>query len=223
MARIARVVVPGLPHHITQRGNRRQETFFCNADYEAYIDLLSESCARCRVQVWAYCLMPNHVHLIAVPRSAAGLRLAIGEAHRRYTRHVNSREDWCGYLWQGRFASTVLDNEYLRAAARHVAMNPVRARLARRPETYRWSSAGAHIRGRPDRLVAPERLLKYVPDFAEIVRLPLEEDVQEALRRHGRTGRPLGSERFVKRLERRLGRDLLPRKPGRKPKTGHGD
>ena len=91
MARMARVVAPGLPHHITQRGNRRQETFFCEDDYAVYIELMAEWCARCGVEVWAYCLMPNHVHLITVPESEDSLRRAIGEAHRRYTRRINFR------------------------------------------------------------------------------------------------------------------------------------
>lgn len=109
MVRLARVVVPGLPHHITQRGNRRQETFFCVEDYQEYLALIGEWYRACAVEVWAYCLMPNHVHLIAVPESADGLRRAIGEAHRRYTRRMNFREGWRGHLWQGRFASWVCD------------------------------------------------------------------------------------------------------------------
>ncbi len=94
MARLARVVAPGCPHHVTQRGNCRQQTFFCDANYRAYLDLMAEWCERCGVEIWAYCLMPNHVHLIATPETAQGLRRAIGEAHRRYTRHVSRREDW---------------------------------------------------------------------------------------------------------------------------------
>ena len=126
MARLARVVVPGLPHHITQRGNRRQQTFFCDEDYEYYLELMGQWCTVHQVEIWAYCLMPNHVHLIAVPQSPDGLRLAIGEVHRRYTRMVNFREGWRGHLWQGRFASFVLDEPYVLTAARYVELNPVR-------------------------------------------------------------------------------------------------
>jgi putative transposase len=103
MARIAREVAPGMPHHVTQRGNRRLQTFFNDVDYQAYLELMSEWCARYKVQIWAYCLIPNHVHLIAVPETKEGLNLAIGEAHRRYTRRINFREGWRGHLWQGRF------------------------------------------------------------------------------------------------------------------------
>ena len=119
MARLARVVAPGLPHHITQRGNRRQQTFLCDEDYRSYLELMGQWCGAHQVEIWAYCLMPDHVHLIAVPQSADGLRRAIGEAHRRYTRMVNFREGWRGHLWQGRFSSFVLD-ERVRADRRAI-------------------------------------------------------------------------------------------------------
>jgi putative transposase len=111
------VIVPGCPHHITQRGNRRQPTFFGDDDYQAYLALMADWLRRGGVQVWAWCLMPNHVHLIAVPETAQGLARAVGEAHRRYTRRVNFREGWRGYLWQGRFASYPMDGSYTLADA----------------------------------------------------------------------------------------------------------
>ena len=104
MARLARVVVEGVAHHVTQRGNRRQQTFFSDADYEAYLALLAEGSQAAGVEVWGYCLMPNHVHLILVPSTADGLRAALGEAHRRYSRGINLRQGWRGFLWQGRVA-----------------------------------------------------------------------------------------------------------------------
>src|SRR5665213_1418910 len=99
MARIARVVAAGVPHHVTQRGNRRQQTFFSDSDYDTYRSLLADGCRKANVAVWAYCFMPNHVHLILVPRDEDGLRAALGETHRRYSREVNFREGWRGYLW----------------------------------------------------------------------------------------------------------------------------
>ena len=220
MARIARVVAPGIPHHITQRGNRRQETFFCAEDYQAYIALLGEWCGYCAVEVWAYCLMPNHVHVIAVPSSEDGLRRAIGEAHRRYTRRVNFREGWRGHLWQGRFASFPLDETYLLAAARYIEQNPVRAGLAARPWGYPWSSATAHVSGRDDSLVKAAPLLERVGDWKDFLCLGVSEDEVKQLRRHERTGRPLGSERFIGAVERKLGRPLRRGKPGPK-RSGH--
>ena len=129
MPRIARIVVPHLPHHVTQRGNRRMKTFFCDEDYLEYLRLLAHWCSRHGNRIWAYCLMPNHVHLIVVPRTADGLRRGIGEAHRRYSRRINFRQGWRGHLWQARFASFVMDEPHLIAAARYVERNPVRARL----------------------------------------------------------------------------------------------
>jgi len=123
MVRLARVVVPGMPHHVTQRGNRRMQTFFCDEDYRAYLSLMVEWCGRHGVAIWTYCLMPNHVHLILVPPREDAMARAVGEAHRRYTRRVNFREGWRGHLWQERFASFVMDERYLPAAARYVEMN----------------------------------------------------------------------------------------------------
>src|SRR5271165_2027832 len=169
MARLARVVAPGFPHHITQRGNRRQQTFFCDEDYRSYLELISEWCGAFEVEVLAYCLMPSHLHLIAVPRSADGLRRAIGEVHRRYTRMVNFREGWRGHLWQGRFASFVLDEDHLLTAARYVELNPVDAGLVRAPSRYRWSSAAAHLRGRDDALVQVAPLLQMAPNWRRLL------------------------------------------------------
>ena len=217
MARLARVVAPGLPHHVTQRGNRRQKTFFCEKDYVAYIRLMKEWCTRCHVDIWAYCLMPNHVHLIAVPESEDGLRLAIGEAHRRYTRRVNFREGWRGHLWQGRFASFVMDQPHLLSAARYIEMNPVMAGLVSRPQDWRWSSAAAHIAGQNDTLVKANPLTQLVSTgWQAFLQLPVDDESLTLLRRHEKTGRPLGDKTFVENLENMLGRILTAQKPGRK-------
>ncbi|NLH50842.1 MAG: transposase [Myxococcales bacterium] len=218
MARIARVVVPGLPHHVTQRGVRRQITFFNESDYESYLELMAEWCARCGVSIWSYCLMPNHVHLIATPDEADGLRRGIGEAHRRYTRRINFREGWRGYLWQGRFASFPLDERHLLAAARYVELNPVRAGLVARPEDYRWSSAAAHLSGRDDLLVRTRPLLEMVSDWRAFLQSALSDEELADLRRHEHTGRPLGDERFIESIERKIDRLLRRKKPGPKPK-----
>ena len=217
MARLARAVAAGMPHHVTQRGNRRQDVFFCDADRELYIDLMADWCTRCGVEIWAYCLMDNHVHLIAVPEAPDGLARAIGEAHRRYTRHVNQREDWTGHLWQSRFASYAMDETHLIAAARYVERNPVEAGAVRAARDYRWSSARAHLAGRDDALCTVRPLLEIVPDWRALLRRA--EDAADAalIEKHSRTGRPLGSDHFVAGLETALGRPLRKRKPGPKP------
>ncbi len=218
MARLARVVVAGIPHHVTQRGNRRLTTFFSEEDYAAYVSLLAEWCPQCGVEIWAYCLMPNHVHLIAVPESEEGLRHALGEAHRRYTRRVNFREGWRGHLWQGRFASFAMDNRYLMRAARYVELNPVRAKLCRAPWRWPWSSAAAHVAGRDDALVQVKPLLERAGDWRTFLSEGLETNDVETLRSHERTGRPLGHTLFLDRIEKKLGRIVRPHKAGRKPK-----
>jgi putative transposase len=218
MARLARVVAAGVPHHVTQRGNRRQPTFFVDDDYRSYLDLLGVACRRFGVELWAYCLMPNHVHLIAMPEGETGLRLALGEAHRRYTRAVNARQGWVGHLWQGRFASCALDDAHVVAAARYVELNPVRARLTRRARDWPWSSARAHLAGRDDGVVKVRPLLDAVGDWRAFLSEEPDAALLDGLRRHERTGRPLGSDAFVAGLEAALGRELRPRKPGRKPR-----
>lgn len=218
MARIARVIAAGIPHHVTQRGNRRLPTFFRDEDYLAYIALMSEWCQKCRVEIWAYCLMPNHVHLIAAPESEDGLRRGIGEAHRRYSRMINFRENWRGHLWQGRFASFPMDENYLLAAALYVEMNPVRANLVTDSAAWPWSSAQAHLMGKDDGLVKVSPLLEMVGDWKTFL-TGANEDLLNDIRKHERNGRPLGSEEFVESLEVDLNRTLKPEKPGPKGKT----
>ena len=213
MARIARVVAPGFPHHITQRGNRRQDTFFREEDYRHYLDLMAEWCHKYKGEIWAWCLMTNHVHLIAVPREGNGLARAIGEAHRRYTRLINFRHGWRGHLWQERFSSFVMDENHLLATARYIEMNPVAAGMVTHPEDYPWSSARAHLGGDNDALVKVSPLLKLVGDWKTFLTLSSQEEI-ELFHRHERTGRPLGSEKFITRMERKLGRTLRPQKPG---------
>ena len=217
MARISRAVIPGLPHHITQRGNRRLRTFFEPDDYRRYLDLMAEACAWHRVEIWAWCLMPNHAHLIAVPSSEEGLRLAMSEAHRRYTTEVNRREGWQGHLWQGRFASFVMDERHTLAAARYIELNPVRAGLVMFAEQYPWSSARAHLAGRDDSLVRVDPLLKRMPDWRRFLGDGTATDAAVEIRKHQSTGRPLGSDEWVAEMELRAGRVLRPLRGGRPP------
>jgi len=218
MARMARVVVPFYPHHVTQRGNRRQRTFFGDDDYSTYVELMAEFCRKAGTRVWAYCLMPNHVHLVMVPSHADGLRAALGEAHRRYTRRVNFRRKWRGHLWQERFHSFPMEESYLLATVRYVERNPVAARLCRRPEAWPWSSAAAHLHGRDDGLVEVQPMLTLVDDWEAYLSDPCDEEIGAHIKKHSRTGRPLGDERFVRSLERITGRVLRRRRPG--PKHG---
>ncbi|HKJ64394.1 MAG TPA: transposase [Desulfopila sp.] len=219
MARIARVVVPGIPHHIIQRGNRRLETFFSEADYKEYLYLMADWCNRCKVDIWAYCLMPNHVHLVSVAHSEDGLRRAIGEAHRRYTRHVNNRHGWKGHLWQGRFASYPMDEAYLLATVRYILLNPVRAGIVKKAHVYRWSSCKAHLEAKDDILVKTAPLAEIVADWRAFLEEEIQGEQYAAIRSHEKTGRPLGDDAFLDELERVTARSLKKKKPGPKKHT----
>ncbi len=219
MGRLPRVVIPGMPHHVTQRGNRRQTTFFGPEDCDLYLRILSQSCFLKDVEIWSYCLMPNHVHLIATPKREDGLRRAIGDAHRRYTLAINGRHEWRGHLWQGRFASFPMDERHLLAAARYIEMNPVKAGIARRPEDYPWSSARAHLSGRDDALVKVAPLLGFVGDWRCFLKEGLPKSAARTIEEHERTGRPLGDDAFLDKIERLAGRSMRPRRPGRPMKT----
>ena len=204
---------------MTQRGNRRQQVFFSDDDYIAYRTLLAEGCKAAGVAVWAYCLMPDHVHLILTPSDEDGLRAALGETHRRYTRHVNFRENWRGYLWQGRFASFPMDEAYTLTCARYVELNPVRADMVRRARDWRWSSARAHLKGEDDVLVRVKPMLTLAPEWGAFLAEGLDAASRETIRAGERTGRPLGSKQFITKLEKRLDRTLARQKPGPKPRA----
>lgn len=218
MARLARLVVPGLPHHVTQRGNRREPVFFGDGDYRLYLELVGAAAGKSGTAVWAYCLMPNHVHFILVPSHADGLRATFAEAHRRYTSMINARLGQTGHLWQGRFSSAAMDEAHLMAAARYVAMNPVRAGLAARADGWPWSSVHAHLAGRDDAVVTVRPLLERIGDFAAFLDEPGDADAVAALRKSYATGRPVGSPRWIAGLEAATARPLAPRKRGPKPR-----
>ena len=217
MARIARIVVPHQPHHVTQRGNRRQAVFFYEADYRMYLKYLSEAIQKTAAEIWAYCLMPNHVHLVIVPASEDGLRGTFSDAHRRYTRYINFREGWRGHLWQERFHSFVMDEDYLMAAVRYVELNPVRAGLCQTPEEWCWSSVRPHIDGKDDGVVTVKPMLERVNQWSDYLSVNDSERL-DLMRKHQRTGRPLGNDAFLQYMETLVGRTVRPAKPGPKMK-----
>lgn len=225
MPRLSRVVLPDHVHHVTQRGVRRGDIFWEDADRWVYLRHMKEQTARFGVQVLSYCLMTNHVHLLAVPSTPDGLARAIGEAHRRYTLFINRKVKVSGYLFQGRFASCPLDEAHLLAAARYVLLNPVRAHLVERAINYCWSSAAFHTQDRTrDGLVEKNDLLGLLPDTRAWRQLleneaDVEKDEQAgAVRQLTRTGRPCGTPTFVDHAEQICGRPLAPKKPGPVPR-----
>ena len=221
MARLPRLVIPGLPHHVTQRGNGRRKTFFEEADYALYLDLFAQAAERAHVEVWAYCLMPNHVHLLLVPRDEDGLRRALAATHRRHAGRVHARLKRTGHFWQGRYGSVAMDEDHLIAALRYVALNPVRARLVARAADWPWSSTRALLAGRDDAVVTVAPALSRAGDFAAF----LDEDFDEAaayapLRKAELVGRPVGAPAWIERMEARTGLTLAPRKRGPAPRAG---
>ena len=217
MARIARIVVPGRPHHVTQRGNRRMQVFFGDADYELYLDLLSQRCRKAGVAIWSYCLMPNHVHLILTPSNPRGLGLALGETHRRYSSVVNARLRVTGHLFQARYGSVAMDETHLVAAVRYVALNPVRARMVALAQDWRWSSVRAHLAGVDDEWVQVAPVLQRCEgDFAGLIATGPTAEAASALRAAETIGRPLGDPAFLDQVAAQIGRETRPGKRGPK-------
>lgn len=216
MPRIARVVLPGYPHHIIQRGNRSQKVFFSGQDKRIYIEILRDHSLKAGLTFWAYCLMDNHVHLIAVPKDKDSLARGIGEAHRKYTRMINFREGWRGYLWQGRFLSYPLNEQYLYAAVRYVERNPVRAGIVKKAADYLWSSARAHILKINDVLLRDNFMLSEIKDWARYLAETDQTSDINLLREHAHTGRPCGDDKFLTKIKEITGRDLTKKRPGPK-------
>jgi len=210
MPRAARVVVTGVPHHVTQRGNRRENIFRQDADRLKYLELLREYAWKHGMEVLAYCLMTNHVHLVVIPRLETTLSEVLGPVHLRYAQYFNWLYKLSGrLLWQGRYFSCPLDDRHCLAAIRYVDRNPVRAGLAARPEDYDWSSAPGHTGLRQDPLLAADsKYLAAIEDWTKWLAEPDEEDIIKGVRQHTMTGRPLGSRSFVTRIEVSVGRIL---------------
>ena len=267
MPRVARIVIPDRPHHVTQRGNNRQDVFFVPDDYRTYLAILREQSKRYGLRVHAYCLMTNHVHLVATPRSPESLAKAVGRTHWLYTQHINRLHGRVGHLWQNRFYSCALDRDHYWAAMRYVERNPVRARLHPKAWLYPHSSAAAHVgraaataeqktgtgtplpvpfsadakdqtekRGQPTGWQSPfsgadpsglldlrgwGKLWRAEQWAAELMRGDDAEFVERLRSQTGR-GRPLGSDSFLSKVEKLLGRRVRPLPVGRPRKRGKG-
>lgn len=223
MPRAARIVIPNVPHHITQRGNNRQDVFFTDDDRRHYLTLLQEHAEAAGVDVLGYCLMTNHVHLIIVPPDEPSLADTVGRTHFRYTQHVNRLYERSGHLWQGRFYSCPLDKTHLWHTLAHIERNPVRARLVRRPWRWKWSSAAIHVGDTHDTTGLLDLSLwtaEWTPKrWRSRLLEPADEGWTEQFRRAVNTGRPLAEDRWINRFESRLGQRLRPRPVGRPPKT----
>ncbi len=227
MPRLSRTVFSGVPHHITQRGNRREDIFFLEEDRTAYLAWLKEYCEKFEVEILAYCLMTNHIHLVAVPTTDDGLQRVLKPLHMRYAQRINRARGWKGHLWQGRFFSSPLDETYLWAAVRYVERNPVRAGMEQHAENYRWSSAAAHCGKRLDGLLNPEsgwsKHFSVVEDWSAWLSEGDEAEEIQILRRNVDKGLPCGSAGFIEKLGSQAGRLLEFRPQGRPKKVNDNE
>ncbi len=215
MARIARVVVPGLAYHLTHRGNRRQPIFFRPSDRDVYRCWLEEYSDFYGLSIWAYCLMTNHVHLLAVGKESFSLAKTMACCQGRYAAWVNHRYDWSGHLWANRFYSTLLDDTHLWTAVKYVELNPVRAGLVSRAEDWPWSSTRAHAWGRSDSLLSSDRPFPGpVRNWSAWLSSGFDEAMADRIRQNTKTGRPSGGKAFIEGLEAKLGRPLRPARRG---------
>lgn len=218
MSKFPRLIVPGYPHHITQRGVRRQRTFFDAADYEAYLELAIELADEYGIEYWAYCLMPNHIHAVVVPSERSDLSKYFAILHRRYARRTNLRHEWQGHLWQKRFFSVVMEEAHAITALRYTELNPVRSGICRTPLDWRWSSARANLELHSDPLIDRARTKAIVTNWNRLLASAEDDDAVQRLRAATGTGRPTGSDTFLKDIESRTGRRIRKRRPGRKKK-----
>ena len=215
MPRISRAIAVGYPHHVTQRGNYRQTVFAEPDDYVQYLDFLAQYAPRCDLEIWAYCLMPNHVHMVCVPRQSDSLSRALHTVHMKYARYFNKKRSSVGHLWQGRFFSCALDERHVYAAVRYVERNPLRGGLVSSPDDYPWSSAKIHIAGERGSVLSGRCfLLETVTDWQQYLGSPDMEE-ETAVIKATLTGRPCAEKGFVKEVEGRLGRILTPQPRGR--------
>lgn len=211
MARLPRIVVPGYPHHVTHRGNHGEDVFLSADGRQLYLEWLQQYSAAEGLAVLAYCLMTNHVHLIVIPERKESLSRVMGPLHGRHSQWVNLQLDRTGHLWGDRFYSVPMDEAHLWAAAKYVELNSVRAGLVARAEEYRWSSARAHVRNVLDPLLSnawPPGAPRLGPEWGEWLTRGVDPQLLGALRRHTRTGYPLGSESFLATIEHKLGLKL---------------
>jgi putative transposase len=222
MPRTARITAPGLVYHVTHRGNRRGDVFFDREDREIYLRWLAGAARRHGVEIWAYCLMTNHVHLLVKGLRHDSLGNTMRELQGRYARRINESRGWSGHLWANRFYSHPIDGDHLWAAARYIERNPVRAGMVALAEDYAWSSARAHCGLEGPGILSPHRpILGRVGNWKSW--LEVGDDSTDVQLRNGcRTGRPAGGAKFIARLENELGRPLLPGPRGRPRKSPLG-
>ena len=220
MGRFARVAVPEYYYHVTHRGNRRARIFLDDEDRDVYCAWLRKYCDRHGLDVFAWCLMTNHVHLLVQARGSDSLARALGNGHGKYAQWFNARYGLTGHLWAGRFFSAPMDDFHLWAAVRYIELNPVRAGLCLLAQEWKWSSAAAHVLGVTDALLSEGGpfVQGEVSDWSAWLHKGLDDETIKRIRLCTQTGRPCGEKAFLQGFEEKLERLLTPQKPGPKPR-----
>lgn len=213
MPKSLRVVIPDVPHHITQRGNKKSIVFSSDIDRNHYLNLLEFYLNKNDLQLHAYCLMSNHVHLVMTPKDSVSISKAMRDVHRRYAHYFHRRVEQVGHLWQARFFSCPMDEAHFQTAVRYVERNPVRAGLARRAEEFRWSSAAARCEIRHDPLLVDDLPTHWnIANWSEWLMEGESDPHVPDLRSETISGRPLGSAAFLRQVELHLGHTLRPKR-----------
>ncbi len=212
MPRLARIIAPGLPHHITQRGNYSQDVFGDDNDRRRYLTWVDEYSRKYDLSIITYCLMPNHVHFIVIPSGEDSISRTFNTAHMRYSQYRNKKMGATGHLWQARFFSCVMDEKHLTAAARYIERNPVRAHITKTAYDYVWSSAKDHVNNTRASIINSGELFKYIDidkaKWRSFIDMPDNTDDISDIRKYTMTGRPLGRESFINKLEKEIGERL---------------
>lgn len=224
MARRPRLAVPSLPHHVIQRGNNRQPIFFTDVDYRVFLRHLAKAKERYPCRVYAYVLMTNHVHLLLEPLASEHLSLFMQSLGRRYVRYINETYHRSGTLWEGRFKSAVVSSDaYLLACSRYIELNPVRAQIAARPDTYPWSSVHFHTQGTLNPLLDDDPAYASLGESAAQrqgayrgwLAAGVHQDEWPTIREATQKGLLIGPEKFQREIETVVGRRLIGEQRGR--------
>ena len=221
MPRTARIVIPDIPHHITQRGNNKQDVFFVDDDRRFYLSLLKKHTEQYGLEILGYCLMSNHIHLIARPNDKSSIAKAIGITHFKYTKYINRMHGRSGHLWQNRFYSCPLGKIHFWRTLRYIEQNPLRSKVTKKAANYKWSSARAHLNGEDQTGLLNMSWWKQASaqiDWRQALQRPLAKKYAEQIRDKTSTGRPLAQDSFVSKLETFIGRRLRPLPAGRPKK-----
>jgi putative transposase len=219
MPRLARTVVPNVPYHLTQRGNRKQDVFFSLSDRKRYLNWLALYSSIYRFDIQAYCLMSNHVHIVGIPRKPYSMARTIQIVHGQHSRTVNREQGWHGHLWHSRYFATALDDRHLWLAMRYVEQNPLRAGIVSRAEDYVWSSAMFHCGLQADPLINQDsQILPMFDDWQKNLSDIPDDEALMMLRGRTLSGIPCGDEKFVRKISKISGQNYVKRKRGRPSK-----